>query len=143
MYNDIFASYFIPTVNSNPHRDTSCRGPVLPICSSVSGCLPGQAGKLWGRQKATRASRARQSGLPEPGCASPPAAGWNVADCRAAVERKEHSRLPRENVCAGIRAPPDLVLLHTLRPRCVTAWGFTELSTGALQFCPISPSLTM
>lgn len=100
-------------------------------------------GKLWGRQKPTGASRARQSGLPEPWRASPPAAGWNVADCGAAVERKEHRGLPGENVCGGIRAPPDLVLLHTLRPCCVTAKGAAELSAGALQFCPISPSLTM
>lgn len=143
MYNDIFVSYFIPTVNSNPHCDTSCFGPMPPICNSVSGCLRGRAGKLWGRQKPTGASRARQSGLPEPRRASPPAAGWNVADCGAAVERKEHRGLPGENVCGGIRAPPDLVLLHTLRPCCVTAGGGTELSVGALQFCPISPSLTM
>lgn len=39
MYNDIFVSYFIPTVNSNPRCDTSCLGPVPPICNSVSGCL--------------------------------------------------------------------------------------------------------
>lgn len=81
MYNDIFVSYFIPTVNSNPHCDTSCLGPPPPICNLVSGCLRGRAGKLWGRQKPTGASRARQSGLPEPRRASPPAAGWNVADC--------------------------------------------------------------
>lgn len=64
MYNDIFVSYFIPTVNSNPHCDTSCFGPMPPICNSVSGCLRGRVGKLWGRQKTTGASRARQSGLP-------------------------------------------------------------------------------
>lgn len=78
MYNDIFVLYFIPTVNSNPHCDTSFFGPMPPICNSVSACLPGQAGKLWGRQKPSGASRAQQSGLPEPGRASPPAAGWNV-----------------------------------------------------------------
>lgn len=143
MYNDIFVSYFIPTVYSNPHCDTSCLGPLPPICNSVSGCLRGQAGKLWGRQKPTGASRARQSGLLEPRRASPPAAGWNVADCGAAVERKERRGLPVENVCGGIRAPPDLVLLHTLRSRCGTARGATELSVGVLQFCPISPGFTM
>lgn len=62
-----------------------------------------------------------------------------MADCGAAVERKEHRGLPGENVCGGIRAPPDLVLLHTLRPRCVTARGGTELSVGALQFLPNLP----
>lgn len=125
MYNDIFVSYFIPTVNSNPHCDTSCLGPTLPICNSVSGCLPGQAGKLWGRRKPTGASRARQSGLPEPRRASPPAAGWNVA-----AERKERRGLPGEGVCGGIRHPPDLVLLRTLRP-CCDRQGATELPVGA------------
>lgn len=139
MYNDIFVSYFIPTVNSNPHRDTRCLGPVLPICNLVSRCLPGQAGKLWGRQKPSGASRARQSGLQGPLRASPPAA---ALQCRL-VKRKEHRQLPGENVCAGIRDPPDPVLLHTPRPCCVTAKGAAELPVGALQFCPISPSLTM
>ena len=73
--------------------------------------------------KPTGASRARQSGLPEPRRASPPAAGWNVADRGAAVERKEHRGLPGENVCGRIRAPTGPVLLHTLRPCCVTARG--------------------
>lgn len=130
MYNDIFVSYFIPTVNSNPHCDTSCLGPTLPICNLVSGCLPGRAGRLWGRQKPTGASRAQQSGLLEPWRASPPAAAWNVADCRAAGEKRERHGLPRENVCAGIRDPPDPVLLHTLRPRCVTARGLLSYLWG-------------
>lgn len=125
MYNDIFVSYFIPTVNSNPRCDTSCLGPMPPICNSVSGRLRRTGWETLGNdKKPTGASRARQSGLPEPRRASPPAAGWNVADCGAAVERKEHGRgggLPGENVCGGIRSPPDLVLLHTIRPCCVTA----------------------
>lgn len=33
MHNDIFVSYFIPTVNSNPRCVTSCLGPMLPICN--------------------------------------------------------------------------------------------------------------
>ncbi|CAB1445294.1 unnamed protein product [Pleuronectes platessa] len=74
-------------------------------------------------KKTTGASRARQSGLPEPCRDSPPAAGSNVADCGASVESREHRRLPRENAFGGIRAPPDAVLLHTLRPRSATARG--------------------
>lgn len=48
MYNDIFVSYFIPTVNSNPHCDTSCLGPMPPICNSVSGCLRGRCWETLG-----------------------------------------------------------------------------------------------
>lgn len=98
MYNDIFVSYLIPTVNSNPRCDTSCLGPMPPICNSVSGRLTGTGlGKTLGttekKKNPTGASRARQSGLPEPRCASPPAAVRNVADCGAektpAVPRRE------------------------------------------------------
>ena len=136
MCNDIFVSYFIPTVNSNPHCDTRCLGPVHPICNSVSGCLPGRPGKLWGRHKPTEASRARQSGLPEPRCASPTAAGW-----KADVKRKERrGGSPGVTLCGGIRFPPDPVLLHTLRPCCVGAkGGATELSVGGFTVLPNLP----
>lgn len=76
---------FIPTVNSNPHCDTSCIGPPPSICDSVSGSLRGQAPKLWGQQKPTRATRARQSGLPVP------TAGWNVVDWESSVKSGEQS----------------------------------------------------
>lgn len=140
MCNDIFASYFIPAVNSNPHCDTSCFGPTPPICSSVSGRLPGRPAKLWGRHKPTGTSRARQSGLLEARWASPTVAtGW-----KADAERKEHKGLPGEKICGGIRGPirPGSAS-HPQTLLCYSQGGCSKLSVGDLQFCPISPSLTM
>lgn len=130
----IFVSYFIPTVNSNPRSDTRCLGPTAPICNSCQDVSREQTRKLWGWQKKkkdkTRANRAQQSRQPKLRCSSPPAAGWNVADCGAAAERREQwEHSPGENVCGGIRTPSDRVLLHTTKPCCVTvmmrgAWSY-------------------
>lgn len=140
MCNDIFASYFIPAVNSYTHCDTSCLGAMLSICNSVSGRLPGRPAKLWGRHKLTGTSRARQSGLLEARRASPAAAaGW-----KADAKRKEHKGLPGEKICAGIRGPirPGSAS-HPQTLLCYSRGGGSKLSVRDLQFCPISPSLTM
>jgi len=142
MYNDTFVSYFIPTANSNPRCDTSCLGPTPPICNSVSGCLPGRAGKLWGRQK----SRQEQVEHDRVGCRS---LGVPLPQRRVATWQTvellwrggEQRGLPGENVCAGIRAPTDQFYFTSSDPAVLQAegGGGGKLSVGALQFCPISP----
>lgn len=144
MCNDIFVSYFIPAVNSNPRCDTSRSGPVPPICNSVSGRLPGQPGKLWGQREATGASGARQSGLLGGSAHFSHGGGVGKTD----VKRKQHRGLPGERICAGIRGPSRPGSASHAQNLLGWSLGRREgpqsyMLGGALQFCPISPSLTM
>lgn len=115
----ILSQLWIPIHIVTPAASVQCL-PSATLCQDVS---QDELRNFGDDKKPTGASRARQSGLPEPRCASPRAAGWNAADCGAAMERKERPGLPREKICRGIRAPPDLVLLHTPRSCAVTARG--------------------
>lgn len=108
MYNDIFVSYFIPTVNSNPRCDTSCLGPAAPICNSVSGSLRRTGGETLGPPE----NRQEQVEHDRVGCRS--------RGVRLPRGEEGTRGLPGENVCGGIRSPADLVPLHTRRPCCVT-----------------------
>lgn len=92
-------------------------------CQDVSG---GRAGRLWGTTK----NRQEQVEHDRVGCRSlgvllpqRQVGMWQTAVPLWRGKNTEGGGLPGENVCGGIRSPPDLVLLHTTRPCCVTAGG--------------------
>lgn len=98
---NILSQLWIPIHVVTPAAPVQC----LPSATRCQDVSQEPAPKLWGRQRATGASRARQSGLLSP--SGRRQGVWQT------VERNEHWGGPRRGVCSGIRAPTNLVLLQT------------------------------
>lgn len=128
MYGDIFASDFIPTVNSDPHCDTGCLGPTAPICSLVSRCLRRTAGEAPG----TTGSRQEQVEHDRVGCRriTPPA--HTHTQRQVGVERSEHGSLERTSV-VGLEAPQSWFCFTPSDPAELQLGGGRALSVGALR----------
>lgn len=128
MYSDVFASDFIPTVNSDPHCDTGCLGATAPICSSVSRRLRRTAGEAPG----TTGSRQEQVEHDRVGCRAtaypPPHTQRQVG-----VERSEHGSLERTSV-VGLEAPQSWFCFTPSDPAelQLRGWGGRALSVSAL-----------